>query len=969
MRIPIPRPRLEARQLRIGLRVALMVLLAAGGALLTADRPGLHTEYFALGAPWEGKPFHTAVAEPQVESVSQIRETLMTEAIFSVRWRGWWAVAVGGEHRFVFEADDGGYLRIDDELVVRSRGGFSERRQTGRKALEPGFHRVEIGLFQIRAESRLAIDWIAPGTRVESAAPFPLADLYAGRPLGLRRALRGALAAWPQPYRRLLGAVLLLAAALLLRGFAAFFERPAAWLRARLRALDGRGLRAALLLGLFFLAFFASLPYTGAVRGGDDTAYLYAATFGERSWFFNRYAHVYLLKLFVTASGGDPFVGVRVWWSFVFATTVAALAVAVHSVGPGLQLRTLAATLFVLLGQTAVFGLIGAAYADFSAMMFVTLAVAVYMHGLARARDRPPPRHEWHALAIGALTVAAFRSKEVGAVLLLLPALFLIVDGQLDLRRFVRRMVYWTAGGFAVLLALSILDAAILGDFFFALDSGRLARSGSLNFPEQMAPRTDSWFDAVWRPWGDSADVSLRNIWVGVCAAALAAGLRRRRLELRLLHLVPIAYLVALIALYIGMPHPFSGRMLIPILPVACLMTGLLLHHAGLDDVPSKDLLAPGVLIPGALALAVVFWVAVPYRLGTLEPASLLPDVLSSRYGWEPDHFVVGVLLPVVVLAVLSWVAPVAGQRRVQVAALVVAFVAFFSVGFEITRASLAKRSAVQTGELLLYPWKTFDDELAASPFRKVALSRDLQWRLHMSATTRTSLARLALRRRDVHVVLAREQLPADADVAIGSRYAYSAWRQRAPALAATASFDPGGVLVLVRPQEAAEQAARLRREKSLEERLGERLGELRFNRDPEARDSLLQGLLDSKSIALRSLQGDRLRAVALSPDGWTHGSRPAGLIVENPDESASFPRVRLAVNAPPPDYPIRVFVDDGDGIETVLFDERGIRKVELRPVPPRSSRLFIIWSEKAWSPEGQDSRQLGVRVLGPAPE
>ncbi|MEE8367730.1 MAG: PA14 domain-containing protein, partial [Thermoanaerobaculia bacterium] len=373
MRIPIPLSRSPTHQrISIGLRLVLLLLLAIAGALLVTDRPGLRAEYFALGTPWEGRPLYSTVGEPRLETASQIRQVLMTEVGFSVRWSGWWAVAGEGEHRFSLDADDGGYLRIDDELIVDSRGVFGERRKAGRKALEAGFHAVEIGLYQTLGESRLAVRWVAPGSMDESAAPLPLGDLYARRPLTLRETLRSALSFWPRTYRQLLGAALLLAAVLMVRGFAMLLEAPTAWLR----ALNGRGLHAALLLGLFALAFFASFPFTGTVRGGDDTAYLSAANFGNKAWFFNRYAHIYLLKFFITVSGGDPLVGVRVWWSFIFATTVAAIAVAVRSIGPGLQLRTLAVTLFVLLAQTTLFGMIGAAFADYSAMMFVTVAVA-----------------------------------------------------------------------------------------------------------------------------------------------------------------------------------------------------------------------------------------------------------------------------------------------------------------------------------------------------------------------------------------------------------------------------------------------------------------------------------------------------------------------------------------------------------------------------------------------------------------
>ena len=149
---------------------------------------------------------------------------------------------------------------------------------------------------------------------------MPVGDLYSRRPLALRRAVR-ALTPWPRTYRQLLGVVFLIVAVLMLRGLAAPLGAPGALgtlgagLRTRIAGLDQRRLHAAFLLALFAVAFLASLPFTGTVRGGDDTRYLSAAMFGEKEWFFNRYAHVYLLKLFVSICGGNPLLGVRVWWS------------------------------------------------------------------------------------------------------------------------------------------------------------------------------------------------------------------------------------------------------------------------------------------------------------------------------------------------------------------------------------------------------------------------------------------------------------------------------------------------------------------------------------------------------------------------------------------------------------------------------------------------------------------------------
>jgi hypothetical protein len=446
---------------------------------------------------------------------------------------------------------------------------------------------------------------------------------------------------------------------------------------------------------------------------------------------------------------------------------------------------------------------------------------------------------------------------------------------------------------------------------------------------------------------------------------------------------VPIAYLVALIVLYIRLPHPFGGRMLLPIVPVACLMTGLLLHHAGLDDIPWRRTVAPGFAVPVTLATAVVFLVLVPYRLGALEIAGLLPMALLRRFGWEADHFAVGVLLPVVVLVAWTALTLVAGSRRARVAALLVAFLVFFGVRFELGRASLVEHRAAQQSELLLYPWRTFRDALQSAPSRTVALSRDLKSHFDMSAPTQSSLGRLALGRSDLRVITVG-RFPANVELAIASRYSYDAWRREvpglAPALADTATFDPAGFLVLVRPREAAERAASGAAplpdapSELAPRSLDERLESLKLLTEPEAHAEVLREILDrlrgpdrGRSLGLQHVEGDRLRAVGLSPDGWTDGVRAAAVIATNPGDHPAIQELRLAVNADSSQLPIDVFVDDGERVTTVRFERRGLRTVELGSLPPGVSRLFVVWSGKEWSPAGDDARRLGVRILGPA--
>ncbi len=779
----------------------MILAISALGALLLCDKPGLRAEYFHLADPWTGNPVYTATKLPGLEEVEYIHEVLRTEVAFSVRWNGWWYVHEGGNHTLTLDANDRGYLAIDGETILDTKRPPRGRRKRAQVDLQPGFHAVEVGLAQAYGRSHLAIEWAAPGAN--SLAALPEVDLYSQRPLRLRRLARTSLASWSNTYRRLLGFGLLLIGVFLTSVFFGRLLSEKFAITPVIRARFGsRPVRLALLLLLFIFSFLAIFPFTGTVRGGDDTAYLVAAKFSEKNWFFSRYAHVHLLSAFTSGAGGNPFLGVRLWWSFVFAATVAAMAMAVKSVGPGLQLRTLAAALFVLLAQPVVFGTIGSGFADYTAMMFITAAVATYMHGIALER-RGSRRHEWHALAIGVLTIGAFRSKEVGAILLLLPVLFLFTNGRLNLRRFVRKVAYWTGGVGATFLILMSIDAWILGDFWFSFPGGSVIETGPMNFPAGLGTRaeSDSWLNVVWSAAGHAAGLALRYLWIGVVAAALAAGLRRKRIELRLLHFLPLVYLLALIVLYFRMRHPFSPRMLIPIIPTASVMTALLLYHAGIEDLSWRQIIAPRVLAILGSAASVLFLIVVPYRLARLDGNEFLPMEQIARFGWSADLFLNGTLLPAAIIIAICSLALVINRPRARVVALVVAFLVFFAPGFEHNRYSMASRQAAQTGELLQYPWRVFGPQINEVPSSTIHITTDLLARYRMSALTKGSLAALTLGRRDVHVSMSRELRP-DADVAIASRFLYDRWKRAYPELTETAEFDPSGVLVFMRPRQ-----------------------------------------------------------------------------------------------------------------------------------------------------------------------
>ena len=325
------------------------LLIGGLGWILVVDQPGLRLDLFPLSPAWEGESVVGGIAEPQVESAEQLGNVVSKE-IFSASWHGWLRVDRSGEYAFRIDTDEDRYLAI---------GG--ERQTEGELAvfLDEGFHPIEIGFNQTRRQGWLQTSWTRLGAEL---VPIPGELLYSRHPLLVTHLWRQILVQVPTPLKRLLGAGLILAALLLLMaaGRSSGIGRSLAVepIDPRPSSSDRKALHLTLLAGLFLATWIWTTRFTAPLMGGDDVLYLHKALFPDKGqWFYNRYIHVYLLKAFVWLRDGDAFLGSRTYWSFAFSTTVASLAVACYSLGPRLQLRTLAVTLFLLLSQTTLFGL------------------------------------------------------------------------------------------------------------------------------------------------------------------------------------------------------------------------------------------------------------------------------------------------------------------------------------------------------------------------------------------------------------------------------------------------------------------------------------------------------------------------------------------------------------------------------------------------------------------------------------
>lgn len=761
------------------------LLVGALGLRLLIDRPGLRVDYFATDTDWQGSPIYSDVGPPQVQGCGEVGGILVSKEIFSLRWRGWLWIEESGEYRFRLKADEWAYLRLDDEVVVPGDRARPRKVSSAPRRLEQGLHSIEVGLVQTGGNCRLELRWAAAG---RGGRRLSGDVLWADSPTGLERRLRGVTASRSLLERKILGALFVLVGLLLLgpalRPLESGLQRLGDSVQRRLaNPVKRRALQAAFLLSLFVLTFFLSRPFTTPTWSGDDVRYVDAAFFNKRlAWHLTRYTHIYLVKAAIWLEGGDAFAGSRTYWSFMAAVTVVSLAIGARSLGPGLQLRTLSISLFLLLSQWTLLHSIGAAYADYTATMLVVLAVAVYLQGFLR---KPRGEIEWPALLLGVLTALAVRSKETGLILLWLPVLFLWVEGRVDWRRFSHRLGLWLVGALLGGLLLMSLDAWLLGDFWFSLR--RSTWADFLQFKVAADARQDwsrwVWPQVVWsgHPKGSPVSYGMRRLGGLALLAALVAAVSKRRMELRLLHLMPVVYVVMLI----GVHTPIFGvRYLYPILPVASLLGAAMFAYVGVEELKWRQLLSPRVLVPAFLAVMAILLIAVPHHTGELDA--------GKRFATGMAVFLAILLVAGVALAVVG--------SRMSAIVLAVCLLGYFAPSFEVTRLSIVRQLSLQRGQLILYPWREFEAELTALRPKTVVVAPRLYHKYQMAGTwiTGTRIARLYFKRPRMRVTF-EQQLPANFTAALGSRRDWDRWQDDVPDLEGEAIFDATGQVALVR--------------------------------------------------------------------------------------------------------------------------------------------------------------------------
>ncbi len=134
------------------------------GDVQQAVEPGLLVECFEFDVQ-DGSLPELAGLEPvrrgRVEVVDVSPRT--RDDRFALRFSGFLSVPTDGEYEFRIGSDDGGWLWVDEELVVENEGIHPFRHRAGKVTLSAGAHAVRIVFVEKDGGERLEWQWRGPG--------------------------------------------------------------------------------------------------------------------------------------------------------------------------------------------------------------------------------------------------------------------------------------------------------------------------------------------------------------------------------------------------------------------------------------------------------------------------------------------------------------------------------------------------------------------------------------------------------------------------------------------------------------------------------------------------------------------------------------------------------------------------------------------------------------------------------------
>lgn len=171
-RLPGPSSRRLCQYAAVG-ALAPLFLLPLAGILYERMRPvpvnGLRGRYYR-GLRSDGFPPHVDRVDPD-PNFANVAQMGGMPSPSHVVWTGTLTAPVTGLYQFAIQADDLGWLTIDDKPVIRDPGDQERKLQLGVDFLNQGPHRIEVGERNLAGDAAMRLSWVPPHGLLQAVPP------------------------------------------------------------------------------------------------------------------------------------------------------------------------------------------------------------------------------------------------------------------------------------------------------------------------------------------------------------------------------------------------------------------------------------------------------------------------------------------------------------------------------------------------------------------------------------------------------------------------------------------------------------------------------------------------------------------------------------------------------------------------------------------------------------------------------
>jgi hypothetical protein len=413
----------------------------------------------------------------------------------------------------------------------------------------------------------------------------------------------------------------------------------------------------------------------------------------------NRYFHIYLFLPFLEI-WANPLEAVRYFWAFLAAAT----GVFVYT-GARLMSRSIIPGLVALLlyfSQDEIFRYPGVAWSDFTVMLLVTAAAAVYLLIIRSSK------HQAQLTSLlGMLLYLAFRSKETSLpfAILLIGFIFIEESGFL-VKPFLKRLVWAVAGAAAGLILMTLLDYIVLGDILFSLRLNNIREHMQFNLVSGVEQIGYNYFLMI------SDKLEMFNTFLLFAVSAVILRNTQTRYE-KTLYLIPLATISFLVASLLRGPGIIESRYLIPVLPLLCILAAQVFRVC-IGEKPGK------IILSAVLYLAGLFF---------LYHSAEVIITISQKYDiykWNEANYYFSFLHPIALCVLLGIILFFKRLNAFAVAGMLLCLtvITYPSLNYNVTNIK-NMWSAGETNRRL-YPFLVFSDQLKYSPDMKMGISSGL---------------------------------------------------------------------------------------------------------------------------------------------------------------------------------------------------------------------------------------------------